>query len=66
MQGTAAPGAAVAVAAPPATRRRVIITSLCFILGFSIVFVSLGAAASALGQFLMERLRDCSGRSPGS
>src|ERR671913_989737 len=57
LQGTVAPGAAVAVAAPPATRRRVILTSLCFILGFSIVFVTLGATASALGQFVMERLR---------
>ena len=57
MQGTSASGAAVAVAAPPATRRRVILTSLCFILGFSIVFVTLGATASALGQFVMERLR---------
>jgi cytochrome c-type biogenesis protein len=57
LQGTVAPGAAVAVAAAPATRRRVILTSLCFILGFSIVFVTLGATASALGQFLMERLR---------
>jgi cytochrome c-type biogenesis protein len=57
MQGTARPGAAVGVAAPPAARRRVIVTSLFFILGFSLVFVTLGATASALGQFLMERLR---------
>jgi cytochrome c-type biogenesis protein len=59
--GTAAPvgatgGAAVAVAAPPVARKRVIIASLAFILGFSIVFVSLGASASAIGQFLMARL----------
>ena len=65
MQGLPAParagggagGGAVAVAAAPAGRRRVILTSLFFILGFSLVFVSLGATASALGQFLMERLR---------
>jgi cytochrome c-type biogenesis protein len=61
LQGTsvagAGAGAGVAVAAPPATRRRVILTSLCFILGFSIVFITLGATASALGQFVMERLR---------
>jgi cytochrome c-type biogenesis protein len=50
-------GGAVAVAAAPAGRRRVIVTSLFFILGFSLVFVSLGATASVLGQFLMERLR---------
>ena len=56
LQGASASGAAVAVAAPPATRRRVILTSLCFILGFSIVFITLGATASALGQFVMERL----------
>jgi cytochrome c-type biogenesis protein len=52
----AAGGAAVAVAVPPVARRRVIVASLAFILGFSIVFVSLGASASAVGQFLMARL----------
>jgi cytochrome c-type biogenesis protein len=52
-----APGAGVAVATPRATRRRVVLTSLCFILGFSLVFVTLGATASALGQLVMERLR---------
>jgi cytochrome c-type biogenesis protein len=62
MQGLPAParagaGAVAVAAAPPAGRRRVIVTSLFFILGFSLVFVSLGATASALGQFLMERLR---------
>lgn len=51
-----AAGTAVAVAAPPETRRRVILSSLAFILGFSIVFVALGASASAIGQFLMSRL----------
>ena len=49
-------GAGVAVAAPPEARRRVILSSLAFILGFSIVFVSLGASASAIGQFMMARL----------
>lgn len=49
-------GTAVAVAAPPAARRRVIMASLAFILGFSIVFISLGASASVVGQFLMSRL----------
>jgi cytochrome c-type biogenesis protein len=57
MQGTARPGMGVGVAAPPAARRRVVVTSLFFILGFSLVFVALGATASALGQYLMERLR---------
>jgi cytochrome c-type biogenesis protein len=58
MRGTparagAGTGAAVAVAAAPAARRQVVLASLAFILGFSIVFVSLGAAASAIGQFLI-------------
>src|SRR4051794_29519866 len=57
MQGTVASGAGVAVATPRATRRRIMLTSLCFILGFSLVFVTLGATASALGQLVMERLR---------
>ena len=39
-----------------AAKRQVIVTSLFFILGFSLVFVSLGASATFLGQFLMERL----------
>ena len=37
-------------------RQRVILTSLAFILGFSIVFVILGASASALGRFMIARL----------
>jgi len=50
-------GGTVAVAAlAPAVQRRVIVTSLFFILGFSLVFVSLGASATFLGSFLMERL----------
>jgi cytochrome c-type biogenesis protein len=39
-----------------ATRRRVLLSSLAFILGFSLVFVSLGATASTIGRFLLERL----------
>src|SRR5688572_20041746 len=44
--------------APPSpdARRRVLVASLAFILGFSLVFVALGATASAAGQFLIERL----------
>jgi cytochrome c-type biogenesis protein len=49
-------GAAVATVAAPVAKRRVVITSLAFILGFSLVFVALGASASAIGQFLMSRL----------
>jgi cytochrome c-type biogenesis protein len=43
-----------AIAAP--VRNRVIMSSLAFILGFSLVFVALGASASVIGQFLMSRL----------
>ena len=57
MRGTAmvAGGGTVAVAQPVGARRQVVIASLAFIIGFSIVFVALGAAASAIGQFLAER-----------
>jgi cytochrome c-type biogenesis protein len=47
---------AVAPSVAPAVQRRVIVTSLFFILGFSLVFVSLGASATMVGTFLMERL----------
>ena len=45
-------GTAVAVARPAGARRQVVHSSLAFIVGFSLVFISLGAAASAIGQFL--------------
>jgi len=48
-------GTAVAVAAVPA-RRRALIASIAFCIGFSLVFVSLGASASMVGQFLMAKL----------
>ena len=50
-------GTAVAVASPTVSRRRVLLTAVAFVLGFSFVFISLGATATALGQFLFERLR---------
>jgi cytochrome c-type biogenesis protein len=59
MRGTVAgrPGAAaVAVVVPPDARRRVLIASLAFILGFSLVFIALGASATAIGHFLNRRL----------
>ncbi len=37
-------------------RWRILATSASFVLGFSLVFVSLGASASALGQLLLPRL----------
>jgi cytochrome c-type biogenesis protein len=57
MRGTAvvAGGTAVAVARPAAARRQVAIASLAFIIGFSLVFIALGAAASAIGQFLIQK-----------
>src|SRR5215471_20263455 len=52
MRGT---GAAATVDRPD-TRRRVLVASLAFILGFSLVFISLGATATTIGQFLLQRL----------
>ena len=54
MRGT--PGAGGAVDAPAAARRQVVLASLAFILGFSLVFIALGASASFIGQFLTSRL----------
>jgi cytochrome c-type biogenesis protein len=43
--------------APPATSRgKVFLTSLAFVIGFSIVFVLLGASATAIGKFMFARL----------
>jgi cytochrome c-type biogenesis protein len=39
-----------------AVRKKILINSLMFILGFSVVFISLGASATAIGQFLREQL----------
>ena len=36
-----------------AARRHVLLTSLAFVIGFSLVFVALGASASAIGRFLV-------------
>ena len=38
----------------PATRRRVVLHALAFVLGFSLVFVSLGASFSVAGQVLLD------------
>jgi cytochrome c-type biogenesis protein len=46
-----------AMAAPtPLARRKALISSVAFVLGFSLVFISLGASATAVGGYLMERL----------
>jgi cytochrome c-type biogenesis protein len=42
--------------APSTSRTKVFLTSLCFVIGFSIVFVALGASATAMGKFLFARL----------
>lgn len=57
MRGPAAGSGAGAVAAPvQVVNPRVMMTSVAFVLGFSLVFISLGASATYFGQFLMERL----------
>ncbi|MGH9409194.1 MAG: cytochrome c biogenesis CcdA family protein [Vicinamibacterales bacterium] len=38
------------------SRMQVFVTSLAFVIGFSIVFVALGASATAIGKFLFARL----------
>jgi cytochrome c-type biogenesis protein len=48
MRGTSA-------AASAASRRQVLITSIAFVVGFSLVFIALGASASAVGKFLFSR-----------
>lgn len=40
-----------------ATRRQVLVRSLAFVLGFSLVFIAFGASASAIGSFVLERQR---------
>jgi cytochrome c-type biogenesis protein len=43
--------------APPATSRlQVFVTSLAFVIGFSLVFVALGASATAIGKFMFAKL----------
>ena len=42
--------------APSKSRRQIFLTSLAFVLGFSLVFIALGASASAIGHFLLRRL----------
>lgn len=41
-------------AAAPAVQRRVIVSSVAFVLGFAVVFVSLGAIATSFGQLVTE------------
>lgn len=39
-----------------AARRQVLVASIAFVIGFSLVFIALGASASAIGDFLGRRL----------
>jgi cytochrome c-type biogenesis protein len=43
--------------ATTASRRHVLITSFAFVVGFSLVFMALGATASAIGAFLLSKQR---------
>jgi len=56
MRGTAPGGNDASAVAPPHVRRRILLSSAAFILGFSLVFVTIGATASALGHFVSQRL----------
>ena len=42
--------------APVTSRAQIFFTSLAFVIGFSIVFVALGASATAVGKFMFARL----------
>jgi cytochrome c-type biogenesis protein len=43
------------VATTSSSRRQVVMTSIAFVIGFSLVFIALGASASAVGRFLFSR-----------
>ena len=43
-----------------ASRVQIFVTSLAFVIGFSIVFVALGASATAIGKFLFDKLPELS------
>ncbi|HEY1917681.1 MAG TPA: cytochrome c biogenesis protein CcdA [Streptosporangiaceae bacterium] len=55
--GTATAGTATAGAAKPAGRGRTVLGTLLFVLGFSALFASYGAAAGSLGQLLQTHQR---------
>jgi len=52
-----APEASVPITTSDSKRRRAVIMSLAFVLGFSIVFVALGATATAVGTLLMDHIQ---------
>src|SRR4029078_11023431 len=49
-------GAGVAVAAPAHARRRILLSAAAFILRFTVVFVAIGATATAVGQLVNHKL----------
>src|SRR5262245_11022956 len=49
-------GAAAAVTSSDTKRRRAVIMSLAFVIDFSIVFIMLGASATAIGALVMDHL----------
>ena len=49
-------GTGTTAVAPAGARRRAVIMSVAFVLGFSLVFISLGASATAVGALLMDHL----------
>ena len=44
------------VTAPTTSRAQIFLTSLAFVIGFSLVFIALGASATAVGKFMFARL----------
>jgi cytochrome c-type biogenesis protein len=49
-------GTSAGVSSSSDVRRRAVVMSIAFVLGFSIVFIGLGASATAIGALLMEHL----------
>jgi cytochrome c-type biogenesis protein len=43
-------------ASPATSRYKVLVTSVAFVVGFSLVFIALGASATAVGKFVMRNL----------
>jgi cytochrome c-type biogenesis protein len=56
ISGVSLEGAHTGTALPEGTTRRVFLASIAFVLGFTVVFVALGASASKIGLLLNEQL----------
>ena len=57
ISGVSLDNAHTGTALPEGTTRRVFLASLAFVLGFSCVFVALGASASSIGAILNEKVK---------